>query len=115
MIRGRPLYLNGNDDEAELTLTRKNATTGAEEAATGLTGLTVYLSATPGGSAIHASLSKSLAERGTTGIYFAVFEGTDLDTQLDNSTYRGKDVYMRVGDAANVDRWIVRKVVEFAP
>ena len=115
MIRGRPLYLNGNDDEPEKTVTRKNATTGAKEAATGLVGLTFRLAATPNGSAIHASLSKSALERGTLGIYYAVFEGADLDAQLDSDTYKGKDVYEIFGDGANVNIVTVRRVEEHRP
>jgi hypothetical protein len=115
MIRGRPIYLNGNDDEPEHALTRKATATGAEEAATGLTSLTFYLSATPGGSAIHGSLSKTASERGALGIYFAVFEGTDLHTQLNSATYIGKDVYQRFGNASDVDYWVVRRVVALRP
>jgi hypothetical protein len=115
MFRGRPLYLIGNDDEPEHAITRKNATTGLTEAATGLTGLTFHLAATVGGAAIHANLSKTATERGTTGIYYAVFEGTDLDTQLDNATYKGRDVYQCFTDGANVNFWVARKVVEFRP
>lgn len=115
MIRGRPLYLNGNDDEPEHALTRKNTSTGAVEPATGLAGMVFYLAATHGGATIHASLSKGATERGTLGIYYAVFEGSDLDAQLDNVTYKGKDVFQRFGNQSDVDYWVVRKVLEFRP
>ena len=115
MIRGRPLYLNNNDDEPEKALTRKNATTGVTEAATGLTGLTFLLSATSTGTAIHASLSKSATERGALGIYFAVFEGTDLHTHLNSATYVGKDVFEIFSDSANVHYVVARRVVAVRP
>ena len=41
-----------------------------------------------------------------------MLEGTDLDTHLDNATYRGKDVFMAVGDNANVHVVIARKVIQ---
>ena len=106
--RGAPLYLDGNDAEPEAIVTRKNATTGATEAATGLAGLTFRLSATPNGTAIHANLSKSATERGTLGIYYATFEGSDLTAQL--ATYVGKDVYQTFGDGANLNRTRPRRV-----
>jgi hypothetical protein len=115
VIRGRPIYLNGNDDEPEHVLTRKAAATGVEEPAAGLTGLTFYLAATPGGAAIHASVSKSATERGVLGVYFAIFEGADLQTQLNSATYKGKDIYQRFGNQADVDFWVIRKVLEFRP
>lgn len=94
-----PIYLD-NDYEPEYTLTRKNASTGASEAATGLSGLTVRVSATKGGATIHASLSKTLAERGTLGIYYARLEGDDLRAQL--ATYIGQKVYLVAGDGTNI-------------
>lgn len=116
MIRGKPLYLNNNDDEPEKAVTRKNTATGATEAATGLTGLTFRLAATPTGAAIHANLSKTATERASTpGTYFAVFEGTDLHTQLNSATYIGRDVYEIFSDGANVNYVVARKVVEVRP
>jgi len=109
MDRKAPLYLDGNDDEPEATATRKNAATGATEAATGLTGLTFRLSATPNGAAIHANLSKSAAERGTLGVYYATFEGADLTARL--ATYAGKDVYQTCGDGVNFNVTVVRQVI----
>ena len=114
-MRGAPLYVDGNDDEAEATVSRTNATTGLEEAATGLTGLTFRLSATRGGATIHATLSKSATERGTTGVYFAIYEGSDLTAQLANATYIGKDIYEVFGDGANVNTNVVRRVMRHRP
>jgi hypothetical protein len=112
-MRGAPLYLDGNDDEPEETVTRKNAATGAVEAATGLTGLTFKLSATRNGTVINAALSKSATERGTLGVYRATFEGSDLAAQL--ATYAGKDVYQTFGDGANVNFTVARRVIGVRP
>ena len=100
------IYLD-NDYEPEYELTRRDESSGDEEAAAGLTGLLVWLSATDGGAAIHASLSKSLTERaGESGTYYAVIEGDDLATHL--ADYRR--VYEVFGDGTNVQTSIVRDV-----
>ena len=111
--RGKPLYLGGNDDEPEKLVRRKNAATGALEVATGLTGLTFMLAATPTGTAIHASLNKAATERGTTGKYFAVFEGTDLTTQL--AALAGQDVFEVFGNGQDVNYVTRRAVVAVRP
>jgi hypothetical protein len=90
-----------NDWEMEYVATRKNATTGVSEPATGLTGLVGKLSATDGGATIHATLSVTLTERGTTGIYFGVLQGDDLRTQLAGS-FLGQVVYEVFGDGTNI-------------
>jgi len=94
------LYLD-NDHEFEYAVTRKKTTTGAAEAATGLTGLTARVSLTKGGATVHADLSVSAAERsGTAGTYYGVFEGDDLRTNL--LEYVGDKVYVVFGDGTNV-------------
>lgn len=112
-MRADPIYLDGNDDEPEATATRRNATTGASEAATGLLGLTFRLSATRGGSAIHANLSKSATERGTLGVYYATFEGVDLTAQL--ASYVGKEVHQTFGGGASLNFTVARKVIGVRP
>lgn len=112
-MRAEPIYLDGNDDEPQHAVTRRNATTGADEAATGLTGLTFRLSATRNGAAIDASLSKTATERSTTGIYYATFEGADLATYL--AAYVGRNVYQIFGDASNVNYSLSRPVVAVRP
>jgi hypothetical protein len=112
-MRGEPLFIDGNDDEPEVTLTRRNTSTGADEAATGLTGLAFRLSASRNGAAIHSSLSKTAAERGTPGIYYATFEGSDLTTQL--AAYAGRNVYQIFGDGSNINHSIARKVYAVRP
>ena len=100
-----------NDYEMEVALSRKNATTGLLEPATGLTGLTFWLSATDGGATIHATLSVSAAERaGAPGVYSAILQGTDLRTHL--ASYVGARVWEVFGDGANIDTSIARKVVD---
>jgi hypothetical protein len=97
-----------NDWELEYAATRKNASTGALEPATGLAGLTGRLSATDGGATIHATLSVSLSERGTTGIYFGVLQGDDLRVQL--AALVNTIVYEVFGDGVNVLTSIPRLV-----
>ena len=100
-----------NDWEPEWPITRKNAASGDDEPASGLAGLTARLSATDGGTTIHASLSVSLAERsGAPGVYYGTIQGDDLRAQL--VTYIGKVVYEVVGDGTNVFISVPRKVVE---
>lgn len=108
------IYLD-NDFESEFSVTRKNATSGAEEAATGLTGLLHYLAATKSGSAIHADLSKTSTERsGKLGTYYAIFEGDDLRAQL-AADYIGQTIYEIFGDGTNVLGWRGHKVFETRP
>jgi hypothetical protein len=111
--RGQPLYLGGNDDEPEKLVRKKNAATGALEVATGLGGLLFFLAATETGGAIHASLSKAATERGATGKYFAVFEGSDLATHL--AALAGQDVFEVFGNGQDVNYVTRRAVVAVRP
>jgi len=114
-MRGPPVYVDGNDDEPEHALTRKASATGADEPATGLMGLTFRLSATRNGAAIHGTLSKPAAERGTTGLYAAVLEGTDLTAHLNNATYLNKDIYQVFGNGQDVNYSVARRVLAVRP
>lgn len=100
-----------NDFEPEYAITRKNATTGVSEAATGLTGITARIAATDGGAAIHANLSKTASERSNkAGTYYAVIEGDDLRTCL--ASYANKKVWVVFGDGTNVlvsDAYVVKE------
>ena len=107
------LYTDGNDDRAKAKLTRENETTGEVEAASGLTGLTLRLSASPNGVAIHSSLSKPAVERGTSGFYYATFEGSDLAAHL--AAFIGKVVYQTCGDGINVNDTVPRRVKAVRP
>lgn len=104
------LYLD-NDFEVEVTITRKAAATGAAEAATGLSGLTAHLAATPQGAAIHADVTINLSERGTTGIYYGTLQGDDLTTRL--TTYLNTTVHLVVTnankDVETVTPYVVRR------
>ncbi len=92
------LYLD-NDLEVEIALSRKAATTGALEAAAGVTGLSAYLAATPQGAAIHANVTVNLTERsGAPGRYFGLLQGTDLTTQL--SSYLNQTVWLVATNSA---------------
>lgn len=94
------LYLD-NDFEFEYAITQKNASTGVDEAADGLFGLTAGVSLTDGGAAIHGDLEVDASERATTvGTYYGVFEGDDLRTHL--AAYVGDTVYVVFGDGTNV-------------
>lgn len=115
MEKGLPLYTDGNDDEPEATARRKNSATGAKEPATGLVGLKFRLAAAAGGAAIHANLDVAATERGTTGIYAGVFQGSDLQAQLGNATYWDKDVVQIFGNGADVNYSVVRRVLRYRP
>jgi hypothetical protein len=95
-----------NDWEFEYALTRKNATTGLPEPATGLAGLTCRLSAIDAGTAINAALSVAAVERGTTGIYAGVFQGDDLRMYLTPFS----TIYEVFGDGLNVFTSVARFV-----
>lgn len=85
----------------QLDLERQNADTGELEAYTGITGVTLLLSATRpvvgvAPTAIHANLSKSATERASTaGRIYATFDVADLQTHLLPS-YRGRTVHLCV-------------------
>jgi hypothetical protein len=113
--RGPPIYLD-NDDIPEYYAERKNASTGAWEPAAGLSSQVVKLCATEGGSAIHATLTKTTTERASApGYYYAQYEGDDLRTQLGSATYIGKDVFEAFGDGTNLLVWAARKVFATRP
>jgi hypothetical protein len=79
-----------------LDVERQAADTGAYEPYAGLSGVTMLLSATRGSATpIHASLSKSSAERaGTPGRLYATFDVADLQTHV--LPYRGTCVWLNV-------------------
>jgi len=93
------------DFEAEVKITRKNATTGKEEAATGLSGVQFRISATETGGAI-GSLTANASERGTTGRYYAVFDTGALVTALITGSYLGKHVYLIPSKSGDFDRLV---------
>lgn len=73
---------------------RQATTTGDYEAYTGITGVTMHLSATEGGSAIDASLSQSASERSATpGRVYATFDVADLQSHL-LPTYNRRTVWL---------------------
>jgi hypothetical protein len=79
--------------------TGDNLTTGEREPATGLT-LTAFLSATQTASTpIHADLSLTLDEIGTTGEYIGVISGDAISTRLE--PYVGQVVYEVVSDGTS--------------
>lgn len=76
---------------------RQNTSTGALEAYSGISGVTLVLSAVRGSDTpIHANLSKAASERASTpGRIYAVFDVDDLRAQL-LPTYAGKAVWLNV-------------------
>jgi hypothetical protein len=93
------IYLDGNDKVERFALTTPDSDTGDDEAATGLTGLTVHYSLTRGGAAVHASLTKSLTEySGTLGTYHATMDGADITTRLANKG--GTRIFAVLADSA---------------
>lgn len=96
-----PLLDIARDFEFQTDVTRWATTTGEDEAATGLVGLTAHISLTRTGSAIDASLSKSLAERSATaGRYYCTFDRADLQTHL--AAYTGRAVWVIVAKTGDV-------------
>jgi len=94
-----PIYLD-NDFEVQYTITRRATTTGAIQAAAGLTGLTCHIAATPQGATIHADLSVAATERSATaGTYFAMFQGDELATRL--AAYTNRTVYAVLTNSAD--------------
>jgi hypothetical protein len=97
----------------DLDVERKNTSTGELEAYSGISSVTVLLSATRGGSTpIHANLSKSATERASTaGRITATFDVADLQAQL-LPTYRGKTVYLNVFKSGELQYEPFRCLVE---
>lgn len=89
-----------SDFEAEVKITRKNATTGATEAATGLSGMQARIAATTTGAAI-GSLTTALTERGSTGIYYGVLDTAALVSGL--TAYLDKVVYVVYSKSGDID------------
>lgn len=81
------------DFTPNIDVERQATTTGDYEAYSGITGVTMHLSATETGAEIDPSLSKSATERtGTLGRIYATFDVTDLQTYL--ATYRNRTVWL---------------------
>ena len=101
-----------SDFEPEIAIKRKNATTGKSEAATGLTGIQFRISATKTGAAI-GSLTANATERGTTGIYAAVFDTAALVTALISgaTSYLGQYIYLIPSKSGDFDRHVSQWLV----
>jgi Flp pilus assembly pilin Flp len=84
------LTLNINEDlEVEFALTQKDATTGADEVATGLSSIFMHILSGPES----ASLTNVAAsERGATGVYYGYIPTATLVSVL--TAYIGKVVYL---------------------
>ncbi len=104
------VYVDGNDAEFEYELDQKNASTGLAEAATGLSGLTCFYSATKTGATIHASLSVSASERSATGRYFGVHQGSDLTAHL--ASFLNKRVFRILAKGTDIHAYTTVTVVE---
>lgn len=89
------------DFEVDLYITRKNATTRATEAATGLSSVTARIALTPDGSAI-GSCTASLTEAGSTGRYVGVIQTATLVTDL--AAYANRTVYLVGAKSGDFDR-----------
>lgn len=101
MAKNKPKPLNIRTDfEFDFYLTRKNATTRATEAATGLTGVTGRLALLPSGSAV-GGCTASLTEAGTTGRYVGIIDTAQLVTDLTNQV--GRLVYAIVSKSGDLD------------
>lgn len=90
------------DFTPNIDVERQNTTTGDYEAYSGITGVTMLLSATEGGSAINASLSKSASERSSEpGRIYATFDVADLQSNL-LPTYRNKTVWLVLSKSGEI-------------
>lgn len=89
------------DFEVDLSITRKNATTRATEAAAGLTGVAARIAASPSGSAL-GSCTVNLTEAGTTGRYVGVIDTAVLVAAL--ATYENQTVYLVGSKSGDFDR-----------
>jgi len=90
-----------SDFEADFALTRRNATTRLEEPATGLSGVTARIAATPTGTAL-GSLTAALTEAGSTGRYVGVFDAAALTSAL-STAYVGLTVYLICSKSGDID------------
>ncbi len=100
MARDLPIYA---DFEAEVDIKRKAATTGNEEAAAGLSGVTFRIAGTPGGAAL-GSLSVAASERSAKGgRYHATFDTGDLVSAL-AASHLNVEVYLVVSKSGDFDR-----------
>ena len=108
MAAPREIYLD-NDYEFEFDVQRKATTTGAIEAAEGLSGVSAFFSVTDGGSAI-AGTTTTLTERSAKdGRYFGLLDKTDLNTALEplvNTVVY--EVFVVSGDAETSDPVLVK-------
>ena len=111
-MRGKPIYLDANDDEPEYALTTPDPTTGDPIPATGIANLVFRLSATRDGAAI-GSLSVPAVERTGLGRYYGLFAGAALAAQL--VPYTGKDVYQTFTDGVHVTYTVARRVTAVRP
>lgn len=95
-----PNVYKDNDYEAQSELSARVGTTGDPGAVSGIADLYLWLSATPSGAEIHASLKVLAAERsGNSGVYFGIIPGAAITAQL-FPAYADKDIYLVAGNTA---------------
>lgn len=95
-----PVYLNYNADfTARFDVDQYVAGTGWTSA-TGTTGWQIRIAGTRTGTAIGA-LSASASEEGSTGIFAATFDQSDLRSDL--AAYNGRTVYVVLSKTGDVD------------
>jgi hypothetical protein len=91
------------DFEAVVYITRQNEATRAEEPASGLTGVTLRISATKGGAEIHSSLTGTATEAASApGYYVVTMDQPDLAAHLLPS-YTNKVVHLVVVKDGDID------------
>lgn len=94
-----PIYLD-NDYTIEIALTRANTTTRATEAATSLTGVTGWISATYGGTAVGAATTALTEATSLAGTYFGTIDRAVVNAAL--ADYAGRRVWEVVDDTTNL-------------
>ncbi len=109
MVTERVIY-PGNDFVVERAISLRAVATGQDTSATGLAGVIGFLSATRGGTPIHASLQVTLAERGSvSGQYYGVLQGTDLSTHL-TATYDETMIWECVQAGTDYKQYVALRV-----
>jgi hypothetical protein len=90
------------DFDGQVYIERRNTTTRAAEAATGLTGVTLRLSATRGGDAIGPLSGTAVEASGALGTYVYTFDQPDLAAHL-LPTYAASVIYLVVEKTGDID------------
>lgn len=104
------IYFN-NDRLVRWQARKRDLSTNLPIAATGLSGVIAFLAATKGGATIHATLSISLTEIGTTGFYAGTIDATAINAHL--TSYIGGTVWECIQKANDFEEWREVSVLQY--